>query len=56
VQVAEAYGKVGGNLIAALEVPEEEVSSYGVIARASTIQLKWPAWSKSPSARKRPAK
>src|SRR5690606_4297230 len=31
-QMVEAYGQVGGNLISVLEVPREEVSSYGVIA------------------------
>lgn len=31
-QMVEAYSEVGGNLISVLEVPEEEVSSYGVIA------------------------
>jgi UTP--glucose-1-phosphate uridylyltransferase len=31
-QMVEAYNAVGGNLISVLEVPEEEVSSYGVIA------------------------
>lgn len=31
-QMVDAYGEVGGNLISVLEVPEEEVSSYGVIA------------------------
>jgi len=31
-QMVEAYEKVGGNLISVLEVPMEEVSSYGVIA------------------------
>ncbi len=30
-QMVEAYDEVGGNLISVLEVPEEEVSSYGVI-------------------------
>ncbi len=30
-QMVEAYNQVGGNLISVLEVPEEEVSSYGVI-------------------------
>src|SRR5688572_20028575 len=30
-QMVEAYGEVGGNLISVLEVPREEVSSYGVI-------------------------
>jgi UTP--glucose-1-phosphate uridylyltransferase len=30
-QMVEAYGEVGGNLISVLEVPAEEVSSYGVI-------------------------
>ena len=31
-QMVEAYGKVGGNLLSVLEVPREQVSSYGVIA------------------------
>jgi UTP--glucose-1-phosphate uridylyltransferase len=30
-QMVRAYEEVGGNLISVLEVPEEEVSSYGVI-------------------------
>lgn len=30
-QMVEAYNEVGGNLISVLEVPENEVSSYGVI-------------------------
>ncbi len=30
-QMVEAYNEVGGNLISVLEVPYEEVSSYGVI-------------------------
>lgn len=30
-QMVEAYDRVGGNLVSVLEVPEEEVSSYGVI-------------------------
>ena len=31
-QMVEAYQELGGNLISVLEVPEAEVSSYGVIA------------------------
>ncbi|MDE2404985.1 MAG: UTP--glucose-1-phosphate uridylyltransferase GalU [Sphingomonadales bacterium] len=31
-QMVDAYEKVGGNLISVLEVPREDVSSYGVIA------------------------
>ncbi|WP_309622010.1 UTP--glucose-1-phosphate uridylyltransferase GalU [Novosphingobium sp.] len=31
-QMVEAYNQVGGNVISVLEVPEEEVSNYGVIA------------------------
>ena len=31
-QMVEAYEQVGGNVISVLEVPPEEVSSYGVIA------------------------
>ncbi len=30
-QMVEAYDRVGGNIISVLEVPEEEVSNYGVI-------------------------
>ncbi len=30
-QMVDAYGEAGGNLISVLEVPHEEVSSYGVI-------------------------
>lgn len=30
-QMVDAYGQTGGNLISVLEVPHEEVSSYGVI-------------------------
>ena len=30
-QMVEAYNQVGGNLLSVLEVPEDEVSSYGVI-------------------------
>ncbi|MBX7541666.1 UTP--glucose-1-phosphate uridylyltransferase GalU [Qipengyuania sphaerica] len=35
-QMVEAYNEVGGNLISVLEVPREEVSSYGVIAPGGT--------------------
>ncbi len=31
-QMVDAYNEVGGNIISVLEVPREEVSSYGVIA------------------------
>jgi len=31
-QMVEAYNEVGGNLVSVLEVPREDVSSYGVIA------------------------
>jgi UTP--glucose-1-phosphate uridylyltransferase len=30
-QMVEAYGEVGGNIVAALEVPESETHKYGVI-------------------------
>jgi UTP--glucose-1-phosphate uridylyltransferase len=36
-QMVEAYNETGGNLISVLEVPEDEVSSYGVIAPGETI-------------------
>ena len=36
-QMVEAYNEVGGNLISVLEVPHEEVSSYGVIAPGATL-------------------
>jgi UTP--glucose-1-phosphate uridylyltransferase len=35
-QMVEAYNKVGGNLVSVIEVPHEEVSSYGVIAPGET--------------------
>ncbi len=36
-QMVDAYNEVGGNLISVLEVPQEEVSSYGVIAPGNRI-------------------
>jgi len=36
-QMVDAYSEVGGNLISVLEVPREEVSSYGVIAPGDRI-------------------
>lgn len=36
-QMVEAYNEVGGNLISVLEVPENEVSSYGVIAPGAKL-------------------
>jgi UTP--glucose-1-phosphate uridylyltransferase len=36
-QMVEAYEDVGGNLISVLEVPREEVSSYGVIAPGKQV-------------------
>lgn len=35
-QMVDAYNLVGGNLISVLEVPEQDVSSYGVIAPGAT--------------------
>ena len=35
-QMVDAYDEVGGNLISVLEVPQDEVSSYGVIAPGET--------------------
>jgi UTP--glucose-1-phosphate uridylyltransferase len=35
-QMVEAYDKVGGNLVAALEVPESETHKYGVIDPGAT--------------------
>ncbi|MBB3034205.1 UTP--glucose-1-phosphate uridylyltransferase GalU [Alteriqipengyuania lutimaris] len=35
-QMVDAYEQVGGNLISVLEVPQESVSSYGVIAPGET--------------------
>jgi UTP--glucose-1-phosphate uridylyltransferase len=35
-QMVEAYQQVGGNLISVLEIPREEVSSYGVIDPGAT--------------------
>ncbi|MBY6218976.1 UTP--glucose-1-phosphate uridylyltransferase GalU [Qipengyuania aquimaris] len=36
-QMVEAYNEVGGNLISVLEVPREDVSSYGVIAPGAEV-------------------
>ena len=36
-QMVAAYEEVGGNLISVLEVPREEVSSYGVIAPGTQV-------------------
>jgi len=36
-QMVDAYAEVGGNLISVLEVPHEEVSSYGVIAPGARV-------------------
>lgn len=36
-QMVDAYNEVGGNLISVLEVPQEEVSSYGVIAPGAQV-------------------
>ena len=36
-QMVDAYNKVGGNLISVLEVPHEDVSSYGVIDPGADI-------------------
>lgn len=38
-QMVEAYNEVGGNLISVLEVPREEVSSYGVIAPGAKLDV-----------------
>jgi UTP--glucose-1-phosphate uridylyltransferase len=35
-QMVEAYGAVGGNLVAALEVPDSETHKYGVVDPGST--------------------
>jgi len=37
-QMVEAYEELGGNLISVLEVPKEEVSSYGVIAPGKKLE------------------
>lgn len=36
-QMVDAYNEVGGNLISVLEVPREDVSSYGVIAPGAKV-------------------
>jgi len=38
-QMMDAYDAVGGNLISVLEVPEDEVSSYGVIAPGARLDV-----------------
>ena len=39
-EMVEAYNEVGGNVISVLEVPAEEVSSYGVIAPGARVSDK----------------
>jgi len=39
-QMVDAYAQVGGNLISVLEVPREEVSSYGVIAPGERLDVR----------------
>jgi len=36
-QMVEAYGQVGGNIVAALEVPDSETHKYGVIDPGATV-------------------
>ena len=38
-QMVEAYNQVGGNLISVIEVPRDEVSSYGVIAPGARLEV-----------------
>jgi len=38
-QMVDAYNHVGGNLISVLEVPRDEVSSYGVIAPGARFEV-----------------
>jgi UTP--glucose-1-phosphate uridylyltransferase len=38
-QMVEAYNEVGGNLISVIEIPRQEVSSYGVIAPGETLDM-----------------
>ena len=35
-QMVDAYGKVGGNIVGALEVPEDETHQYGIISPGRT--------------------
>jgi UTP--glucose-1-phosphate uridylyltransferase len=37
-QMVDAYAQVGGNLVSVLEVPHDEVSSYGVIAPGARVE------------------
>lgn len=39
-QMIDAYNEVGGNLISVLEVPRDEVSSYGVIAPGAKVNAR----------------
>ncbi|NTS65793.1 UTP--glucose-1-phosphate uridylyltransferase GalU [Sphingomonas sp. HHU CXW] len=56
-QMVEAYNQVGGNVIGALEVPEEETSKYGIISPGNidgrltevTALVEKPAAGTSPS-------
>jgi len=41
-QMVEAYGETGGNIVAAMEVPTEKTSSYGVLDVTSTERALMP--------------
>ena len=50
-QMVEAYAEVGGNMVAAMEVPAATVSSYGILdvaPRYGPDRRRCAAWSKSP--------
>jgi UTP--glucose-1-phosphate uridylyltransferase len=36
-QMVEAYGRTGGNMVAAMEVPEDKASSYGILDVPTTM-------------------
>jgi UTP--glucose-1-phosphate uridylyltransferase len=36
-QMVEAYGRTGGNMVAAMEVPEDKASSYGILDVPTTV-------------------
>ena len=48
-QMVEAYGEIGGNMVATMEVPPQNVSSYGIldVDAAAGPRCRCVAWSRS---------
>ena len=55
-QLVQAHEKTGGSVVAVMDVPREQTKSYGIAAvknENGNGSPRSPAWSKSPSRRRR---